>query len=30
MLYVGVDAHKTHSQMTVMDQTGKILKAANP
>ena len=26
MLYVGVDAHKTHSQMTVMDQTGKILK----
>jgi hypothetical protein len=26
MLYVGVDAHKAHSQMTVMDQTGKILK----
>jgi transposase len=26
MLYVGVDAHKAHSQMTVMDHTGKILK----
>lgn len=24
MLYVGVDAHKAHSQMTVMDETGKI------
>jgi transposase len=26
MLYVGVDAHKAHSQMMVMDHTGKILK----
>src|SRR5215210_7831547 len=26
MLYVGVDAHKAHSQMTVMDQTGTVLE----
>ena len=26
MLYVGVDAHKAHSQMTVMDETGKVLE----
>ena len=25
MLYVGVDAHKAHSQMTVMDETGTVL-----
>jgi predicted NBD/HSP70 family sugar kinase len=25
MLYVGVDAHKTHSQMTVIDETRKVL-----
>lgn len=26
MLYVGVDAHKTTAQITVMDETGKIIK----
>jgi transposase len=26
MLYVGVDAHKAHSQMTVIDQTGTVLE----
>lgn len=26
MLYVGVDAHKAHSQMTVMDEAGTILE----
>ena len=26
MLYVGVDAHKAHSQITVMDETGKVLQ----
>ncbi len=26
MLYVGVDAHKVHSQMTVMDETGTVLE----
>lgn len=26
MLYVGVDAHKAHSQMTVMDEKGKVLE----
>lgn len=26
MLYVGVDAHKAHSQMTVMDGTGTVLE----
>src|SRR5919202_2951209 len=26
MLYVGVDAHKAHSQMTVIDETGKVLE----
>lgn len=26
MLYVGVDAHKAHSQMTVMDETGTVLE----
>lgn len=28
MLYVGVDAHKSESQITVMDQSGKILRRA--
>jgi transposase len=26
MLYVGVDAHKAHSQLTVMDETGTVLE----
>jgi hypothetical protein len=26
MLYVGVDAHKAHSQMTVIDETGTVLE----
>lgn len=26
MLYVGVDARKAHSQMTVMDETGTVLE----
>jgi predicted NBD/HSP70 family sugar kinase len=26
MLYVGVDAHKTTSHITVMDATGKVVK----
>jgi transposase len=26
MLYVGVDAHKAHSQVTVMDETGRVME----